>query len=64
LPAVKVQGTQYITIDEEEKPGRNSIFANIRENCVPTPFFQYRDDGVPLVIITEEHWINEGNISA
>ncbi|MEL0584428.1 MAG: BRCT domain-containing protein [Candidatus Thiodiazotropha sp. (ex. Lucinoma kazani)] len=24
---------------------------------------QYRDDGVPLVIITEEHWVNEGNIT-
>lgn len=23
----------------------------------------YRDEGVPLVIITEEHWINESNIS-
>jgi NAD-dependent DNA ligase len=24
---------------------------------------QYRDDGVPITIITEEHWINEGNLS-
>ncbi|MCW9026706.1 MAG: BRCT domain-containing protein [Thiovulaceae bacterium] len=23
---------------------------------------EYRDQGVPLVIITEEHWINEGNV--
>ncbi|MDH5179484.1 MAG: BRCT domain-containing protein [Gammaproteobacteria bacterium] len=23
---------------------------------------QYRDDGVPLVIINEEHWVNEGNL--
>jgi NAD-dependent DNA ligase len=24
---------------------------------------KYRDEGVPLVILTEEHWISEGNIS-
>ncbi|WP_084517619.1 BRCT domain-containing protein [Desulfatiglans anilini] len=24
---------------------------------------QYREEGVPLVIITEEHWINEGSLS-
>lgn len=24
---------------------------------------QYRDDGVPLIIITEEHWIKEANIT-
>ena len=24
---------------------------------------EYRDQGVPLVIITEEHWINEGSLS-
>jgi len=23
----------------------------------------YRDEGVPIVIVTEEHWINEGDIS-
>ena len=24
---------------------------------------QYRDDGLPISIITEEHWLNEGNFS-
>ncbi|MCW8874978.1 MAG: BRCT domain-containing protein [Gammaproteobacteria bacterium] len=24
---------------------------------------QYRDEGVPITIITEEHWVNEGNLS-
>lgn len=24
---------------------------------------KYRDEGIPLVIITEEHWVNEGNVS-
>ena len=24
---------------------------------------QYRNEGVPIAIITEEHWINEGNLS-
>lgn len=24
---------------------------------------QYRDEGVPITIITEEHWINEGSLS-
>ena len=24
---------------------------------------QYRDEGVPISIITEEHWVNEGNLS-
>lgn len=23
---------------------------------------RYRDEGVPLVIVTEEHWVNEGNL--
>lgn len=25
---------------------------------------EYRSEGIPLVIITEEHWVNEGSISA
>lgn len=24
---------------------------------------QYRDEGVPITIVTEEHWINEGNLT-
>jgi NAD-dependent DNA ligase len=24
---------------------------------------KYRDEGVPIVILTEEHWVDEGNIS-
>ena len=24
---------------------------------------QYREEGVPISIITEEHWVNEGNLS-
>ena len=24
---------------------------------------QYRDEGVPITIITEQHWVNEGNLS-